>query len=137
MRKLVIAGLVVATVAVAYAAAGERLGVDAVLGWFGRSRRLPALRTEELPFHYPAHLWRDGVEGEVLLRVHITERGAVDSVELERSSGNAELDEVALSGAKRLRYYPALEGEQPVAVWAVLPVRFSRGTRNATIEGEE
>jgi TonB family protein len=133
----VILGLVVATIAVAYAAAGGRLPVDGVLGRFGAGQRLPALRSKELPFLYPAHLWRDGVEGEVLLRIHITEAGAVDSVELERSSGNVELDEVAVSGARKLSYHPALEGEEPVAVWAVLPVRFQRQSTTATMESRE
>jgi protein TonB len=61
-------------------------------------------------------------------RIHITEAGIVDSVELERSSGSVELDEIALSGARRLAYQPAKQGDQAVAVWAVLPIRFERST---------
>ncbi len=81
-------GLVVATVAVAYAAAAERISLDGLFR--KRVQRLPALRSQEMPFHYPVKLWRNGIEGEVLLRVHISEAGAVDSVELSRSSGHAE-----------------------------------------------
>ncbi len=125
MRRLLITGLVVATAAVGYAAAGG-FGGDGPLGRWHRDRQLPSLRGRELPFRYPAHLWREGVEGEVVLRIHITETGAVDSVELERSSGYAELDRVALTGARRLSYHPALEDDRPVAVWATVPVRFQR-----------
>jgi protein TonB len=124
-------GLITASAAVIYAAAGERLGLGAL---FGGRQRLPALRSMELPFRYPLHLWRDGVEGEVVLRVHINELGTVDSVELRRSSGHAELDSVALEGARRLEYHPARKDEEPAAVWAELPVRFERQGASATTE---
>jgi TonB family protein len=126
VKRLVVLGLVLATLAVGYAAAGERLGLGALLGRFGSNQRLPALRSTQLPFRYPVRLWRAGVEGEVLLRIHITAAGTVDSVELERSSGHAELDSIALHGATGLVYHPALQGDDSVATWAVLPIRFER-----------
>jgi TonB family protein len=131
----VIVGLILATAAVTYAAAGERLGLDGMLGWLKSGQRLPALRTQDMPFRYPVRLWRDGIEGEVVLRVHITEAGTVDSVEIEQSSGYRELDEIALRGASELWYYPATQGDEAVAVWAVLPVRFQR--RSVTTPEEE
>ncbi len=127
MKRLVILGLVVATIAVGYAAS-ERLSFGGLLGRFRSGQRLPALRSAELPFRYPLRLWREGVEGEVLLRIHITAAGTVDSVELESSSGHAELDTIALRGARQLTYHPATRDHQPVPAWARLPVRFTRGT---------
>jgi TonB family protein len=134
MKRILAVGLVVATAAVGYAVASQVLGVgllDRVRG----GQRLPTLRSSELPFRYPRALWREGVEGEVLLRVHVTAFGLVDSVELEQSSGHAGLDSIALLGARRLRYDPATEREQPVAVWATLPVRFTRSTVSEPTEG--
>jgi TonB family protein len=136
VKKLVLVALVIAVVAVAYAAAGERLGTGGLLGWLGSGQRLPALRTQELPFRYPAHLWRYGVEGEVVLRIHITAAGAVDSVELKQSSGSEELDQIALRGARELEYHPALKGEEAVATWALLPVRFKGRSVSAGPESE-
>jgi TonB family protein len=127
----VVVGLVIATAAVGYAAVGERLGLDGLFGRFRASQRLPAQMSGESPFRYPVRLWRQGVEGEVLLRIHITDAGAVDSVELERSSGHSVLDSIAMSGALRLTYHPALQGDRPVGVWAVLPVRFVRSRATA------
>ncbi len=135
MRRVVIIGFVLAIVAVAYAATGRQLALGGLLaGWFQPSQRLPALRTSQMPFSYPAHLWRDGVEGEVLVRIHITTAGGVDSVVLGHSSGNPQLDEIALTGARKLTYHPALQGDQAVAVWAVLPVRFQRHSVTAGAE---
>ena len=124
MKRILIVGLVVASAAVAYAAASEQLSFDALFR--RRVQRLPALRSQEMPFRYPVSLWRRGIEGEVLLRVHIDEGGAVDSVELSRSSGHAELDSRAVEGARQLQYHPATIGNKTVAVWAALPVRFQR-----------
>ncbi len=134
MRRLLFFGLALAVVAVGYAAASERFSLG-LLNPFGERQRLPALRSQEMPFRYPVRLWRDGVEGEVLLRVHITEAGAVDSVQLERSSGHAQLDSIALRGATQLLYHPAAEGDEVVAVWAMLPVQFKRSSVTASTEG--
>ena len=71
MKRLLIVGLVVATVAVGYAAAGERISLDSLFR--KRVQRLPALRSQEMPFRYPVRLWRDGIEGEVVLRIHISD----------------------------------------------------------------
>lgn len=135
MKRLLILGLVVATAAVIYAAAGEQIGLPGLMSRFGSAKGLPVLQTTEMPFAYPADLWRDGIEGEVVLRVHITEAGVVDSVEIEKSSGHPELDEIALRGAQELRYQPAVEDEQPIAVWAILPVLFQRETVLVGSEG--
>lgn len=134
MKRIVVIALVMAMAAVAYAAGGGRLGADGLFGWLHRGQRLPALRSQELPFRFPARLWRAGAEGEVVLRVHITEAGTVDSVLLEASSGHDELDAIALRGARELEYHPALRGEEPVAVWALLPVRFEG--RSVTAGGQ-
>ncbi len=137
MKRLLIIGLAVATAAVAYAAAGERFSLDGLLGRLRSGRSLPSLKGEELPFNYPVELWRDSIEGEVVLRIHITAAGTVDSVELDRSSGHDELDQIAMRGARALHYHPAEERDQPVDVWAVLPVRFQRGSVTRNPEGGE
>ena len=134
MKRLGVVALILATAAVGYATVGDRIVQSGVFGWFSPSRRLPSLKTQELPFRYPANLWRAGIEGEVLLKVHITQLGEVDSVRLERSSGVPRLDSIAMNGAHQLKYHPATQGETAVAVWANLPVRFQRSSPPATEE---
>lgn len=104
---------------------GLRVGVS------GGSFHVPVLQNERLPFRYPDRAWRERVGGETRLRIHITREGTVDSAYVVRSSGHAALDSAALAGARSLRYRPARRGEEPVAVWAVLPVRYPMPERTA------
>lgn len=94
------------------------------VGTSGGSFHMPVLESDRLPFRYPPEAWRDGVGGETRVRIHIDRRGRVDSAYVVESSGHAALDSAALAGARKLEYRPARQGDRPVAVWAVLPVRY-------------
>jgi len=53
----------------------------------------------------------------VVLTIWITEGGSVDEATIAKSSGSAELDELAINWARsHWRYRPALQNGQPVAV---------------------
>ena len=84
----------------------------------------PVPLSDESPFRYPIRLWDRGVEGETVLMVHVTDTGAVDSAYVLLSSGEAAFDSAALAGSDALRFAPARRGEDRVASWARLPVRF-------------
>lgn len=84
----------------------------------------PMLLGEQPAFEYPEDAWARGVGGETLLKIHISTIGHVDSVYVARSSGDEALDSAAVAGARRLRYRPARQGEDPVAVWGLLPVQY-------------
>lgn len=94
------------------------------VGTGGESFHMPVMENERLPFRYPSEAWRERVGGETRLRIHIDRQGRVDSAYVVDSSGHAALDSAALAGARKLRYRPARQGDRPVAVWAVLPVRY-------------
>lgn len=51
--------------------------------------------------------------------------GMVTSAQVQRSSGSASLDEVALRAARELRFMPALNRDRKVAVWLQIPIPFS------------
>jgi protein TonB len=76
------------------------------------------------PFHYPEELWDAGVEGETLLRIFVGEKGAVDTIRVERSSGYPAFDSSAVRGAREIRFDPAHRGTVPVGAWVLLPVQF-------------
>lgn len=97
----------------------------------------------EVPIEYPLHMWDGDMEGETLLRVRVTDTGAVDSVEMVESSGYAAFDSAATAGARALRFTPARREGKRIAVWAEVPVYFSKrprpdslGLRAATPTGD-
>jgi periplasmic protein TonB len=74
---------------------------------------------------YPAVSKRSGEQGRVLLRVLVDERGSVQSIEVEKSSGFSRLDEAALAAVRRWRFLPARLGERNVAGSALVPISFN------------
>lgn len=73
---------------------------------------------------YPLAARRLGIEGRVVLRVHVLADGRCDDVQLARSSGSALLDESALSTVRRWRFLPATRGGTPVAASVNVPISF-------------
>lgn len=91
----------------------------------------------DVPIEYPLHLWDQDMEGETLLRVRVTDTGAVDSVEVMTSSGHAEFDAAAMEGARRLRFTPARQDGKRIQVWAQVPVHFSKSPMPDTLRFRE
>ncbi len=73
---------------------------------------------------YPESARRQRIEGTTLLKVRISDRGLVEAVEIARSAGHPDLDRAAAEAVRRWRFEPARRGAEPVAVWAMIPVRF-------------
>ena len=88
---------------------------------------LPTVVSEGSPFSYPVELWDRGVEGETELMILVSDMGEVDSAYVSHESGVAQFDSAALAGARQLRFSPARSGEQRIAKWIKVPIRFSRG----------
>ncbi len=87
----------------------------------------------QVPIEYPLQLWDQDMEGETLLRVRVTDVGAVDSVEVLESSGHAAFDSAAVAGARELRFDPARRSGKRIEVWATVPVHFSTRPRPDTV----
>lgn len=73
---------------------------------------------------YPAELREDGIGGTVQVYFFIDEEGAVQDYRIDESSGHPALDDAALSVASTYRFSPALNRDQPVAVWVAFPITF-------------
>ena len=96
----------------------HRAAVTAV-GWPARwaaIRSNPAIRKSAR---------RQGVEGTTLLKIHVSDRGLVEDVLIEHSAGHQDLDFAAMEAVKKWRFEPARQGNRSVAVWVMLPVRFT------------
>jgi protein TonB len=94
----------------------------------------PVALNPEPPIIYPAALFEQGIEGNVLLRLHTDDKGAVmsDSTRIAESSGYPALDSAARQAAPRLRFAPALRNGQPVAATFLQPVHFRHPQRGGT-----
>ena len=73
---------------------------------------------------YPASARRLGVQGTTLLKVHVLVDGAVGEVVVQESAGHVDLDQAAADAVRRWRFDPARRGNEPVAMWVLLPVEF-------------
>jgi protein TonB len=73
---------------------------------------------------YPESARRQGIEGTTLLKIYVNDTGHVEAVRVERSAGHQDMDSAAMTAVQKWRFEPARRGQQPVAVWVMLPVRF-------------
>jgi protein TonB len=73
---------------------------------------------------YPLASKRLGESGTVILRVLVNEKGRAERVEVHKSSGSSRLDEAGRQAALRALFKPHLEDGKPVAVYALVPIKF-------------
>lgn len=74
---------------------------------------------------YPAALRERGIQGELMLRVHVAPDGHAAEVQLLASSGWRLFDEAALAQARGCRFRPAQADGRAVAQWVEFPVKFA------------
>ena len=103
-----------------------RQSAEALIPSALRPDELPVLLNDTPPFVYPRSAWEQRIQGNVLLRLHVTERGAVvpESTSIVRTSGVPSLDSAALAAVPALRFRPARRGGEPVATSVRYPVLF-------------
>lgn len=89
------------------------------------SQMLAAIYLRNPKPSYPNLSRRLSEQGTVLLRVFVTMTGDAVTVELKQSSGFPRLDKAAQEAVQNWKFVPAKRGEQPVAAWVVVPIRFS------------
>lgn len=76
--------------------------------------------------HYPEAARKKKITGDVVLSVHVTELGLVDSVRIVRALALDELNDEAMQVARRQRYEPARLGPRAVASWQTYTVTFAK-----------
>jgi protein TonB len=77
------------------------------------------------PIAYPSRARRRGYEGTVVLEVLVNQQGRVDDLRVITSSGHSILDRSALENVRAWSFKPARRGEQAIAMWVQVPVRFN------------
>jgi len=77
------------------------------------------------PPPYPRDALREGIEGTVQLRVLVDETGHVLDVQIQRSSGERQLDNAAREHVlHRWSFLPAQRNGVPMRAWGVVPIMF-------------
>lgn len=74
---------------------------------------------------YPNLSRRLGEEGRALLRVLISPEGLPKDIQLQASSGYSRLDQAALQTVRKWRFVPAMRGNEAMAAWVLVPIRFN------------
>lgn len=94
----------------------------------------PVAVNAETPVEYPPALFEQGIEGNVVLRLHTDEEGRVvpESTKVAESSGYPALDSAALLGSPQLRFAPAQRNGAPVSATFLQPVHFRHPPRAGT-----
>lgn len=73
---------------------------------------------------YPPVLRDSGLGGRVLVWVFVDVEGRVVRAQVRESSGYEAFDTAALKAAEQMRFSPAYNRDQKVAVWVSVPVTF-------------
>ncbi len=91
-----------------------------------RGFETPVVTNAESPVAYPVAAFQQRIEGTVILRLFVDERGTLvmDSTQIAEGSGNAALDSAALAGVADMQFAPARRDGTPVATVFIQPVHF-------------
>ncbi|MCK5146571.1 energy transducer TonB [bacterium] len=72
---------------------------------------------------YPEIAQKAGIEGTVVLNLRISSSGSIDEIRIVQSIFEA-LDKAAEAAVRSVKWLPAKQREEPVAVWYVVPIEF-------------
>ncbi len=73
---------------------------------------------------YPRRAKRRGYEGVVVLEVRVDKQGRPSDIRVVTSSGYGLLDRAAERAVRQWVFEPAFRGEEKIAMWVQVPVRF-------------
>jgi len=73
---------------------------------------------------YPEYAMERGIEGRVVMKVHVLPDGTTDSVTVLKSSGHQVLDDAAVKTVYKWSFVPAKRGETPIARYTTVPLVF-------------
>lgn len=72
---------------------------------------------------YPELAVKAGMEGAVHVRIWVDKEGRVREVEILRSDAEI-FNQAAIEAVRQMFFTPAVQGNQPVAVWVSMPIKF-------------
>lgn len=91
---------------------------------------------EMLAEEYPSDLRDGGIGGRTDLWLFVDESGNVEQARIRDSSGHEALDEAGQRVAERMEFRPAMNQDEPVAVWVLQPITFRTSSAEA-VDGDQ
>lgn len=73
---------------------------------------------------YPAIAQKRGMEGQVVLKVHVLSNGHPDDISVAKSSGYGILDSAAIKAVTAWAFQPARRGQTAIDGWVQIPLSF-------------
>ncbi|PRC94258.1 energy transducer TonB [Solimicrobium silvestre] len=74
---------------------------------------------------YPLAAQKHGLQGKVILKIHVLTNGQPDNISVAKSSGYAILDEAAVKAVTAWIFEPAKRGQKPIDGWVNVPINFN------------
>jgi TonB family C-terminal domain len=81
--------------------------------------------THRVKVAYPEAARRKKITGQVILRFHVDEQGAISRLAVARAEPEGIFEEAALAAVQKWRFSPATKGGKPVPYWVEMPIQFS------------
>ncbi|MBA7604863.1 MAG: TonB family protein [Calditrichaeota bacterium] len=73
---------------------------------------------------YPTIAMKAEIEGTVILQVFVNDKGFVEDLVVQKGLPGTGLDEAAVRAVKQVRFKPAMQRDNAVGVWVVIPITF-------------
>jgi protein TonB len=73
---------------------------------------------------YPEMAIKAGIEGTVILKVYVSEKGIPTRCEVLKSMGNNGCDEAAIKAVMQIRFTPAMQQDRAIPFHVTIPIRF-------------
>lgn len=73
---------------------------------------------------YPSAAQKRGLQGRVVLKVHVLASGQADNVTIAKTSGFDILDDAAVKAVSGWQFDPAKRGQTPIDGWVNVPINF-------------
>jgi protein TonB len=73
---------------------------------------------------YPSAAQKRGLQGRVILKIHVLASGQPDNVSVAKSSGYDILDDAAVKAVAAWVFDPAKRGQTPIDGWVNVPINF-------------
>lgn len=84
----------------------------------------PPKLVRQMPLNYPPDAKRQKIEGRVVVRCLINEKGKADKMEVVESTPEGVFEESALKSLKYWQFRPGVKEGEMVSTWVKIPLTF-------------